>query len=367
METKNKKHWSLLELLLEPSFSFPTSIGIGLSVIALTYNPENIVGNFLYNYKLSIVKLLCCYLIFSVLYKTLISPKNDEIERLSIIVDEKNRQLEHTYGVVYNKYGEFAKFAKDIRFKGALKKFVDNNSVVESAQIYKLSKKKVGSDIVISLFFETGYAYPCVDINAIFQTTYRFDYARYIKFREDVWRRWIDISFKCDNLGKKARKDVYDKVLVSTGNLIKELYDELLGIKSVDEISDKDFINYRLFTIVARLAADLEGRNVKNEDSYSVKIDWAGKEDIEMRLQTGKRTGVLGSILLEDSFSFSHMGNSSKKGRLYNSFYMNVSGQPYIILYSLARQDLDYTETLQDEKNELEDKLINLLRSGESN
>lgn len=365
MKLKIKKDWSLLELLLDPSFSFPISIGIGLSLITLTDNTNNIVGNFLYHYRLSICKWLCGYVIISFLYKTVIFPKNVEIERLNTIIDEKNRQLEHIYGVVYNKYGEFARFAKDIRFKGALKKFVDNNSVVESAQIYKLSKKKVGSDIVINLQFETGYAYPCVDINAIFQTTYKLDYARYMKFREDVWRRWLDVSFKHDNLGKKARLDVYNKMVTSIEELINELYKELKGIKSADEVSDKDFINYRLFTILARLAAEMEGGNIKREDSYSVEFDWAGKEDIEKKLQTGKRTGILGGILLEDSFSFSHMGNSSKKGRLYNSFYMSVNGQPYIVLYSLARRDLDRTETLEDEKNELENNFIKLLRNGE--
>lgn len=81
--------------------------------------------------------------------------------------------------------------------------------------------------------------------------------------------------------------------------------------------------------------------------------------EIESYLLNGKRTGILSSILLEDTFMVKYTRNSHpKSGRAYVSFPINIANQNYVIVSSLQTLDLDSDTNLEKEITHLKDDFI---------
>ncbi len=332
--------WLLTILVTEPKAEFPRAI------------------NYMINNPIAIMMLLLFWLIFSVIYteqRNSITKLYETLGTKEEIIKEKERQLNHTAGVILNRSGDFARFNKLLRFNDALAGFVENNVLIESAQIYAYSIKRIKRDVIIKVCYESGYVYEDIDINNLAQTYYELDYADYTQLK-DVINMWKELS--TNSVTSIREKDaLIEAVLKGIESLFRKYYSELCGLSNVSEVDNKHFTKYRILTLLIRLArrystTTIDNKNILGDD----------KKEIEYFLLNGKRTGILSSILLEDTFMFKYTRNSHKKdGRAYVCFPANIANQNYIIVFSIQTFDLDEYIDLEQEIDSLKSDFVNRL------
>lgn len=331
--------WLLTVLLTQPNDKFPSFI------------------NFMIENPLIIIAFIIFWLIFSIVYTELnnrIEILKKDIEGKDEIIREKESQLNHTSGIILNRSGDFARFNKELRFYDALLGFVQNNALVESSQIYQYSIKRFDNKVVIKVVYDSGYVYEDVDINNLAQTYYEFDYLDYNKLC-DIIKTWKKLS--TDTAENYREMDILiEYVVKEITDLFKKYYDDLTNLSDVSMIENKHFTEYRILTLLIRLARRLSTTTIDK------KILGDDKKEIEYYLLNGKRTGILSSILLEDTFMFKYTRNSHKKnGRAYVSFHANITNQNYIIVFSVQTSDLDkYTNLEYEITNLINDFVIRL-------
>ena len=247
-----------------------------------------------------------------------------------------------TSGIVLNRSGDFAKFNRVLRFNDVLFGFVQNNALVESAQIYQYSIKRINDNVIIKVIYDSGYVYEGIDINNLAQTYYEFDYFDYNKLA-DIISTWKKLS--TDALDNNREKDTLINYIVSEiTELFKKYYNDLISLPDVSCIQNRHFTEYRILTLLIRLARRLSTTTIDNT------ILGETKKEIEYFLLNGKRTGILSSILLKDTFVFKYTRNSLKKnGRAYVSFHANISNQNYVIVFSVQTSELDQFTDLEYE------------------
>lgn len=338
---------SIIVLLNPISPIFVLLIGWLLTILVTQTNDSfPVFVNYMICNPLVIMIFIIVWLVFATIF-TIMNNRIDEInqalEAKEQEVKEVESQLRQTSGIVLNRSGDFAEFNRQIRFNDALKGFVENNMLVESAQIYSYSIKRFQKNVHIKVNYCAGYAYENVDINNLAQTYYEIDYKDYNRIK-DLIRIWKDLSRK--ELGSVRQEDVLvNHLIFEIKDLLTTYYNDLSALNDVSEIESKHFTEYRIMTLLMRLArrsttTTFDKKNILGET----------KEAIEKFLLNGKRTGILNSILLEDTFMFKYTRNSHKKdGRAYVSFHANISNQNYIIVFSLQTNDLDlYTDLEHD-------------------
>lgn len=331
--------WLLTILVTQPNEKFPNFI------------------NFMIENPFVIMVFIIFWLVFSIVYTELINQieiLKKQVENKQEIIKEKETQLNHTSGIILNRSGDFAKFNKSLRFNDALFGFVHNNTLVESAQIYQYSIKRINNTVVIKVVYDSGYVYEDVDINNLAQTYYEFDYLDYNKLC-DVIKTWKKLS--ADTTENNREKDILINFIVKEiTDLFKKYYNDLTNLADVSKIENKHFTEYRILTLLIRLARRLSTTTIDK------KILGDDKKEIEDYLLNGKRTGILSSILLEDAFMFKYTRNSHKKnGRAYVSFHANITNQNYVIIFSVQMSDLDkYTNLEYEITNLIRDFVIRL-------
>ncbi|CDA09824.1 hypothetical protein [Intestinibacter bartlettii] len=137
-------------------------------------------------------------------------------------------------------------------------------------------------------------------------------------------------------------------------NLLTEIITELSSIDEKSKVKNIDFDTYRLATLLIRM--------LSNNECVTEFENILEKEEIETFLCSGKRTGILGSILLEDTFIFKHVGNSSKHGRVYFTFNIEIYEENYVVLYTVTPREMDETEKWNVIFEELKNDFINRLK-----
>lgn len=332
--------WLLSVLLTEPNPKFPAFI------------------NYMINNPMAIMIFVIFWLVFSIVYTEQRNHIQKLIQLISTkdeIIKEKENQLNHTAGIILNRSGDFARFNKSLRFSDALAGFVQNNILVESAQIYTYSIKRIRNNVIIKVIYDSGFVCENVDINNLAQTYYELDYSDYSKLK-DIIKIWKELS--TDRISSIREKDVLiEAVIKGIEELFKTYYSELTAIKDVSEINNKHFTKYRVLTLLIRLArkystTTIDKKNILGED----------KKEIEYYLLNGKRTGILSSILLQDTFMFKYTRNSHKKnGRAYVCFPANISNQNYIVVFSVQTVELDEYIDLEQEIDNLKEDFVNRL------
>lgn len=333
--------WLLTILVTEPKDTFPDFI------------------NYMIKNPIAIMMFILFWLIFSVIYteqKNTITKLNETINIRNETIKEKETQLNHTAGIVLNRSGDFARFNMLLRFNDALMGFVQNNILVESSQIYKYSIKRIDKDVIIRVSYESGYVYDNIDINNLAQTYYELDYKDYNQLR-DIVNIWKALS---TNSVKSIReKDALIETLVNgIETLFKKYHSELQELTGISDINNKHFTKYRILTLLIRLARRYSTTTIDNKN-----ILGESKKEIEYYLLNGKRTGILSSILLEDTFMFKYTRNSHKKdGRAYVCFPANITNQNYIVVFSIQTFDLDEYIDLEQEIDSLKSDFVNRLK-----
>lgn len=282
--------------------------------------------------------ILACWLVTAIMYtnnEQVIEERDKKIIELEQTIKEKENQLNQSSGIILNKYGEFAKFNRKNRFYEVLESFTNNNDIVDSSQIYKYSSRFDNSNFNIRLTYEEGYAYEGVEINNILQSYYSINRKDYKDFKEILylWKKYI---IDIDKYTEKEKECLEKNLLDDIENLLTRVMKKLSKIKRIKNIKNSDFDMYTFATLLIRML-----RNNEMITEIECILD---KKHIESFLKSGKRTGLLGSILLEDTYIFKHVGNSSKHGRVYFTFHLEISGENYIVLFAIVPSKLDESE-----------------------
>lgn len=329
--------WILTVLVTLPNKSFPNFI------------------NEMIEHKSAIMTFLILWLIFTVIYSALmdkIEKLNHGIHQAQEIIRQKETQLDHTSGIILNRSGDFADFSRLLRFNDALKGFTENNTIVECVQMYSYSTKRVNNKVVIKVVYDSNYCSDGIDINNLAQCYYDIDYKDYntIKKVVSLWKK-----LSSDVFIPLPEKDSMIRMLVDGINDIYRKYNNSLrNIKNISDINSFHFTQYRIMTLLLRLA---RRQSITMFDKNT--ILGKDKSDIEDYLLNGKRTGILNSILLEDIFMFKYTRNSHKKdGRAYIAFPINIAMQNYICVFSIQILDLDETIDLEHEIKSLRHDIV---------
>lgn len=354
MISKLKK---LIVILLNPISPIMTLVvGWLLSIVVTDADekfPEFI--NVLIEYPYIIVVFTVFWLIFSVIYTEKdneIESYKKELELKEEVIRQKDSQLTHTAGVIVHRAGNFAQFNKLLRFNDALQGFVDNNPLVESAQIYNYSIKRIQDRIYIKVCYETGYTYEDIDINNIAQTYYVIDYKDYNTIR-DIINTWKKLA-RNDVRNNREKDALIGCCVKEITEIFKKYRLDLLAINNLSEVEQMHFTKYRILTLLLRLT---RRSTTTTFDKNNILGD--AKADIEKYLLNGKRTGILNSILLEDVFMFKYTRNSfEKNGRAYVSFHINITNQNYVVVFSLQSDDLDSYTNLEHEITNLKEDFV---------
>ena len=138
------------------------------------------------------------------------------------------------------------------------------------------------------------------------------NYGVYIKFRREVWRRWRKLQN--ENLKSWEKAELYNHISKNAKELVDVICERFDKLNNIGIVEENDFSYYRLLSILVLMLLGKDGM-IEYEDVI-------GDNKINRYLRRGKRTGVLGAILLEDVFIFTHKGESRKNGRMYVSFYL---------------------------------------------
>ena len=336
----------VIEILLLPAVA--TSVGLAVIGIlcSLTTKDGDELTNFICGNKVFFIIASISYICIAFISDYFIIPLKQEIMELNNTIKEKDRQLSETHGIVYHRYGEFARFSRELNFEEALKQFVDKYTIVNSAQIYKVTRNKENNKIVITLNHIKGYCKNGFDINSMLQTTYSLNYDIYKTFRREVWRKWKIL--RDNELKSWEWIELYSDISESARKIVGKIYERFNKLDSIGIVNDNDFSYYRLLSVLALMLA--------GKDNLIKFDEVTGKEDIDKCLRRGKRTGVLGAILLEDIFVFSHKGESKKNGRMYVSFYYEDREVPYVTIFSLTPKNLS-------ERLDFKEEIVSLVDS----
>ncbi|UZW12578.1 hypothetical protein OSC52_12000 [Clostridium pasteurianum] len=289
------------------------------------------------DFSIKMIWIIFCSIVliilFTELYEIITIPYKEKIIEKQKELGEKNRQIEQNSGIIFNKYGELAKFNKKSRFYDVLKSFVDNNTLIECAQIYKYSHKIENNNIVkIRVNFEEGYAYENVDINGILQSYYYINLTDYKELKDiiEVWKILYNYS---DEVSQTESECLLQNFLKRAPQLLEKIINHLNTLKDIYACNEQDFSYYRIALILIKiLHSEYNGIDV-NKVLQNILV--------ENYLISTKRTGILGAILLEDSYVFKHVGESQKNGRMYFSFYFKVYNENYLLLASIPPNELN--------------------------
>lgn len=279
--------------------------------------------------------LACVYYYFSCKVKEL----EEKVLMQQASIQEKNSQLQHSAGIIMNKYGEFLGFKMHMMFQEALKEVVNNVDAIDSAQIYSYatSIKKLGispQEVLIKLENITGYASENVDINQILQTYYHIDKKHYDRLQNIVhlWKKVANgISDDTSAATLEYDQDILQKEVIK---LFEDIYHSFESVDKETVLQNEKLYNdYRILTLLYQIASDT---NKVNSVSRLLPEE---KAELEEFLNQGKRTGILGSILLDDTFIFRHAGPSAKHGRIYVCFPFQCYEKEYCVLFTISPTD----------------------------
>lgn len=374
---------TLIDLIVSPVSPVLTlAIGWLLTISVTTTNTEfPFVINMMIQHRRILFLIVFVWLIFALAYQyhvNAIEEIRQENKILKAQITEKDRQLNTSSGIILNKFGEFERFKRIAMFEEAMKVIVDNSMIIESAQLYSYSiLNHQKNKIRIKLNSVAGYVQEEVVINNILQTYYELEKDDYkkVRFIVELWKQLTSVNSNALSWEQITLKS--EAFIQNSTELFSKIKDKLRKINSQVELLEGDgeinYNNYRVLTVLYQLMNSTDSLNILpalliEKDDSDVKrsqIEW-----LENELYKGKRTGLLGSILLEDVFMFRHVGTSSKHGRLYIAFTLEISEQNYCILFTVAANQIDEisnSEQLRRECENLKAKFVENIRKMSNN
>jgi hypothetical protein len=220
---------------------------------------------------------------------------------------------------------------------------------IECMQLYSLDEIILNDNIIYKLDFLGGSSRNGIDINALLSAT--------MELPQEYVHEWLTIlkmfNDSSDNNPEGARALIIAQ--------ITRLTDELKKMTSENQVTDKECYIARILLLYISLLAVIENHDPfigLTHDSLDLK-----NSQIEHLLFSYKRTGILGSILLNPiPYVFAYCKNGNKRGRFYYCVSFG-NEKKYVLLISLKNKnnrcyiDSNMSENLRN----LQQKIINEL------
>lgn len=181
---------------------------------------------------------------------------------------------------------------------------VDENEHIESMQAFQHRVKNGEGRKYIKLSYLAGVANERIEINTVLQTYFYFTYPTYKKIR-NVSARYNKYLSEADPI----QKEYYKTEFLKAGNeLCNQLLDSLNAINSVAEIEE---LHCDMYRVLAKLLSTISGEAIES---------FLQNSEIEEALIKRKKTGILGSLVINDLYIFRNQTSISKGKRIYFAF-----------------------------------------------
>lgn len=217
---------------------------------------------------------------------------------------------------------------RSIVLQHALTSFIEASEILESAQLYHYTKNKdiKPDDIFVKIVvsFKASAAKKDVEINSILQSSFVFETTLFNEIN-DFFKQFNEYYGQ-----REKKRDVFIEATLGTYNvsLIKKLTESLNNIQSISDIHPFHYSYYRILMVL---------HSIYNKNN-SISIESLLKDvNIENQLLLGKKTGLLGTIFMDNMYCFNNRRSLLKKDRIYITFPVNIKNENYIALISVSQ------------------------------
>ena len=218
-----------------------------------------------------------------------------------------------------------------------LDNYTQNSEVVDSIQLFTYTPlpdyKNIDSKkyVDISFRFKGGCTKPNANVNALYNMNYQFSYDIYESLIKLFKKR--NEYYATSAYGKPADKETERIIQDQAISVFNEITELLNNIQDEQHIEDIHYVYYRMLEVLTNVVLS----PAKAIDCKKLlKIN----EGIENKLKTGMRTGMLGTLFIEATYSFCNENSFVKSNRSYFSTPLNYKEQKLILLVILERDKL---------------------------
>lgn len=269
-------------------------------------------------YKFDFIYVLLALPAIYLIHDLVVQNKDGDINNLQ----EKNNQLEEqlkeeTKGL-WRHFKDLNRFNVKENVLSTMKTFVDNETHVIAAQLYEYTIKESSKQTFVKVSHLDGYVAEGEELNALLQEYYSLDANLYSKFKTAM-----ELLKKNDNVAMLEFINETRTVLEqrSVGELNGDTDASLTY--SLSFLAVQSFIWYSL--------------RLNRSQAFSVVVVDEEKDEI---LYNNKRSGILRTILNSEIvkgeyYIFYHNGHNDKKGRIYFTKTIKVSGKRHVLLITL--------------------------------
>lgn len=334
MNKNNSVNDPILDLIMEvfsPASSFIyTAVGAVLStILAMELTNDNKITYINLLYFILGIWIFFGIVAFLINYSS-IKPAKCKIDHLeecliqkNAIIKEQKDQLENEMAMIAGKYGEFSGFIKKEKITNILSKIVNKFTYLDSIQVHSFNMRVDEDFLTYKLIYDNGYVKEGVNINTIDQQYYKVNKRIYRKFK-----RTID--------DYKTYLDSIDKEIVN--RIINDAVDVLSDIAN-----DYTPEHLRIFEILLSIIEDLNPEEyLEGISDLSISYDKEEKGDDDTanivinseEITEFKRTGILGSILMNKDYMYDYEKiNNLKMNRKYFSFPDEFDNENKVITF----------------------------------
>lgn len=201
---------------------------------------------------------------------------------------------------------------------------VDENEHIESMQAFQHRVKNGEGLKYIKLSYLAGVANERIEINTVLQTYFYFTYPTHKKMR-NVSSRYDKYLSEADPI----QKEFYKTEFLSAGNeLCNQLLDSLNALDSAAEIKE---IHCDMYRVLAKLLPTISGEAIES---------FLQKSEVEEALIKRKKTGILGSLVINDLYIFRNQTSIAKGNRIYFAFPYSIE-KDIVLLGSIDGEYFD--------------------------
>lgn len=203
-------------------------------------------------------------------------------------------------------------------FDKVLNSVLKQDEYIESIQAFHYEIKNDNVYKFIKLQYLTGAINERIELNTILQTYYYFPHDIYKRIR--ATSRCYDYYIKEDNPdGREAAKLHF---LEEGEAVCQKIYDILDTLESVEDVRE---CHSELYRVLVRLLSTISDEAIESALGPD-------KEKIEAELINRKKTGILGSIILNDLYIFRNQNSHTKNNRIYFTFPYQLKKKKNVIL-----------------------------------
>ncbi|PEB73294.1 hypothetical protein COM89_23215 [Bacillus thuringiensis] len=282
---------------------------------------DNLYANWLkpvFDYKFEFVYVLLAVPVIYLFVDLIMQNKDGDINNLKEKNDQLEEQLKEETKGLWRHFKDLNRFNVKENLLSAMKTFVDNETHVIAAQLYEYTIKESSKQTSVKVSHLDGYVAEGEELNALLQEYYYLDPNLYSDFK------------KASVLLKKNDNSSMLEFINKTRSALEQRSAEDLNgdteaslTYSLSFLAVQSFIWYSL--------------KFNESKAFSVVVVDEEKDEI---LYNNKRSGILRTILNSEIvkgeyYIFYHNGHNDKKGRIYFTKTIKVSGKRHVLLITL--------------------------------